>query len=220
MLKYWPHRSLLSSSFIKTSPVALLTLRIWHNIMSLPDRSLADAIIIRYISCCPSTVSSWSYSPSIASAFTPATTLFASPFAVLYSTLSFSSPVLFQTFSLSFLSLTALSVSSFHHQLSSPVFFLPDDLPHTSSPHFLICSAISSHHCSTFSVVASSMFDSLSTIFLRNFSFVFSSFSFHHINRFLAAALLCLVFFTTRSAISILCCVVIASEGSTLEFLH
>ena len=32
MLKYWPHRSLLSSSFIKTSPVALLTLRIWHNL--------------------------------------------------------------------------------------------------------------------------------------------------------------------------------------------
>ena len=90
MLKYWPHRSLISSSFIKTSPVALLTSRIWH--MSLPDRSLAAAI--RYMSCCPSTVSSWSYSPSIASAFTLATTLFAFPFAVLYSTLSFSSPVI------------------------------------------------------------------------------------------------------------------------------
>ena len=114
-LKYWPHRSLISSSFIKTSPVALLTLRIWH--MSLPDRSLAAAI--RYMSCCPSTVSSWSYSPSIASALTLATTIFAFPFAVLYSTLSFSSPVLFQIFSLSFFSLTALSVSSFHHQLSS-----------------------------------------------------------------------------------------------------
>ena len=197
-LKYWPHRSLISSSFVKTSPVALLTLRIWH--MSLPDRSLASAI--RYISCCPSKVSSWSYSPSIASAFTLATTLFAFPFAVLNSTLSFSSPVLFQIFSLSFFFLTALSVSSFHHQHPSPVFFL------------------SSHHCSTFYVVASSMFDSLSTRFLRNFSFVSSSLSFHHLNRFLPAALLCLVFFTTRSAISILCCVVIASEGSTLQFLH
>ena len=49
MLKYWPHRSLLSSSFIKTSPVALLTLRIWHNCCPCPigplqlqfDRSLA-----------------------------------------------------------------------------------------------------------------------------------------------------------------------------------
>ena len=37
-LKYWPHRSLISSPFIKTSPFALLTLRIWH--MSMPDRSL------------------------------------------------------------------------------------------------------------------------------------------------------------------------------------
>ena len=44
MLKYWPHRSLLSSSFIKTSPVALLTLRIWH--MSLPDYSLVAAILL------------------------------------------------------------------------------------------------------------------------------------------------------------------------------
>ena len=141
----------------------------------------------------PSTVSSWSYSPSIASAFTLATTIFAFPFAVLYSTLSFSSPVLFQIFSLSFFSLTALSVSSLHHQRSSPVFFLPVDPPHRSSPHFLICWAISSHHCSTFSVVASSMFDSLSTRFLRNFSFVSSCLSFHHLYRFLPAALLCLV---------------------------
>ena len=116
-------------------------------------------------------------------------------------------PLSFSSFlSISFFSLTALSVSSFHYQLCSPVSFLPVDLPHGSSTHFLIISAISSLHCSTFSVVASSMFDSLSTKFLRNFSFVSSSFSFHHLIRFRPAALLCHVFLTTRLAISTLRC--------------
>ena len=198
---------------VSSPSLSLLTLRIWH--MSLPDWSLAAAI--QYISCCPS---SWIYSHAIASAFILATTLCVFPVTVLYSTLSFSSPVIFHIFNLSFFYLTALSVSSFHHQLSNPAFFFPVDLPHSSSPHVLICSAISSHDCPTFSVVASSVVDSLSTRCLRNFSFVSSYFTFHHIISFLPAALRCLVFFTTRSAISSLCCVVIASEGSTLQFLH
>ena len=41
-VKLLTQRSLLSPSFIETSPVALLTLRIWH--MSLPDWSLAAEI--------------------------------------------------------------------------------------------------------------------------------------------------------------------------------
>ena len=101
------------------------------------------------------------YSPSIASAFTLATTFFAVDFASLYSFLSLYALVRYQVFSLSFFSLTAFSVSSFHHQLSSPGFFFPDDLPQISSPHVLICLAVSSHHSSTFVVITSIPLDSM-----------------------------------------------------------
>ena len=114
---------------------------------------------------------------------------------------------------------SVVSVSSSPHStMSSANIINPGTSFLTSSVN--TCSAISSHHCSTCSVVASYMFDSLSTRFLRNLSFVSSSFSFHHLIRFFPAALRCLVFVSIRSAISILCCVVIASEGSTLQFLH
>ena len=59
-------------------------------------------------------------------AFTFATNFFAIAFASLYSFLSLSALVRFQVFSL------ASSVSSFHHQLSSPGFF-PVDIGQTSS---------------------------------------------------------------------------------------
>ena len=112
-LKTWPHRSMMNSSFISTSPVALLM--VLSCSMSFPALSLAAAILQTYV--CPSLVSMLSYSPSIASAFTLATTFFAVDFASLYSFLSLSALVRFQIFSLSFFSLTAFSVSSFHHQL-------------------------------------------------------------------------------------------------------
>ena len=190
-LKYWPHRSLMYSSFISTSPVALLMVLICP--MSFPALSLAAAIL--QTSFCPSLVSMLSsYSPSIGSAFTLATTFFAVDFASLYSFLSLSALVRFQVFSLSFFSLTAFSVSSFNHQLSSPGVFFPDYLPQISSPHVLICLAVSSHHSSTFVVITSIQLDSMSTIHLLKFSFTFSSFSFHHLICFLPSGLLCCLY--------------------------
>ena len=161
-----------------------------------------------------------SYSPSIASAFTPATTFFAVAFASLYYFLSLSALVRFQVFSLSFFSLTAFSVSSFHHQLSNPGFFFPGDLPQISSPHVLICLAVSSHHSSTFVVITSIPLDSMSSTHLMKFSFTLSSFSFHHLICFLPSALLCLVAFTSNSATSTRCWVVTASWGRTLQLVH
>ena len=131
-----------------------------------------------------------SYSPFIASAFTLATTFFAVDFASVYTFLPFSALVRFQIFSLSFFSLTAFSVSSFHHQLSSPGFFFPDDLPQMSSPHVLICLAVSSHHSSTFVVITSIPLDSMSTTHLLKFSLTFSSFSFHHLIYLLLSSVL------------------------------
>ena len=161
-----------------------------------------------------------SYSPSIASAFTLATTFFAVAFASLYSFLSLSALVRFQVFSLSFFSLTAFSVSSFHHQRSSPGFFSPDDLPQISSPYVLIYLAVSSHHSSTFFVITSILLDSMSTTHFMKFPFTFSSFSFHHLICFLPSALLCLVAFTSNSATTTRCWVVTASWGRTLQLVH
>ena len=118
-LCFFPCHCLVVVSFFSFNSLGFL---IHQHVKVLAPSLLAFIILHQNFSCC--TFSCWSYSPSVASAFTLATTLFASPFAVLSSTLSFSSPVLFQIFSLSFFSLTALFVSSFHHQLSSPVFFL------------------------------------------------------------------------------------------------
>ena len=107
--------------------------------------------------------------------------------------------VRFQVFSLSFFFLTAFSVSSFHHQRSSPGFFFPDDLPQISSPYVLICLAVSSHHSSTFVVITSIPLDSLWTTHLMKFPFNFSSFSFHHLICFLPSSLLRIVAFTRYS---------------------
>ena len=156
----------------------------------------------------------------MASAFTLATTFFAAPFALLYSFLSSSSPVRIHIFSLSSFSLTAFSVSSFHHQLSSLAFFFPDDLPHTSSPQDLINPAVSSHHYSTFSVVTSCAFAILSTTLLLKPSLTSLFFSFHHRINFRPSTLLFLVALTSSSVISTRYCVVMAYFGSTLQFLH
>ena len=158
-----------------------------------------------------------SYSPSIASASPLATTFFAVDFVSLHSFLSLYALVRFHVFSLSFFSLTDFSVSSFHPQLSSPGLFFPADLPQMSSPHVLICLAVSSHHSST---ILSSSLQFRWIVCRLHISFTFSSFSFHHMICFLLSALLCLVAFTSNSATSTRCWVVTASWGRTLQLVH
>ena len=123
--------------------------------MSFPDLSLCLASLYRSYS--PFVVSSLSYKSSYAFLLALATTLLAFILHFLFFFLLASSCLMSQAFMAFFFSLMFSCSSSFHHQVSFPFFFLPDDITKTFSAAFLIistvvsqCSGSSSFPCRPF----------------------------------------------------------------------